>query len=206
MKEVYREYQKTDYQQCEALVNQAWSFDETFKPKALSKLANLLYTEGSEVGSNYKRVVEAEGKVVGFIFGFNTNYKKPKKDIFFSLLILFKLLFVKSTSPDKKSLLDAISTHEKNRSQIVNNDKSEIVLFVVDEKYQGKGYGKNLWMGFREFCHNSNVTSVVVETNSFGASAFYEKIGFHHLKDFDSPLHEFVTKGGQACIYEFRCD
>lgn len=204
MKALYREYHKTDYQQCEKLVNQAWSFDEIFKPKSLSNLAKFLYTKGSVVGSNYKRVVEVNSKVVGFIFGLNKHYKKPKKDILFSLEILFKLLFVRTVSPNKKSLLDAISTHEKNKSQIVDNDRSEIILFVIDKKYQGKGYGEKLWRTFRDFCHNSNVTSIIVETNRLGASTFYEKIGFNHLKDFDSPLHEFATKGGQACIYEFK--
>jgi len=203
LKEVYREYKKTDYQQCEALVNKAWSFDEIFKPKSLSNLAKLLYTKGSIAGSNYKRVLEVDGKVVGFIFGLNENYKKPTKDILFHLEILFKLLFVRSISPDKKSLLNAISTHEKNKSQIIDKGKSEIVLFVIDKKHRGKGYGKKLWLGFKDFCAISDVTSIVVETNKLGASTFYEKLGFNHLEDFDSPLHEFVTKGGQACIYKF---
>lgn len=204
MKARYRGYKDTDYKRCEALVNHAWSFDSVFKPQALSNLAKLLYTKGSVVSSNYKSVVEVDDKVVGFIFGLNENYKKPRKDIFFSLQILFKLLFVKSISPDKKSLLNAMATHEKNKSHVVESLRSEVVLFVVDAQHQGKGYGKKLWQGFRDFCTSSGVTSIVVETNKLGASTFYEKIGFRHLKDFDSPLHEFATPGGQACIYTWR--
>ncbi|MEN8194195.1 MAG: GNAT family N-acetyltransferase [Bacteroidota bacterium] len=204
MKELYREYKNTDYQQCEELVNSAWSFDEIFKPKALSSLAKLIYTKGSIVGSNYKSVVEIDGEVVGLIFGLNENFKKPRKDILFNLQILFNLIFVKSITPDKKTLLNAMSTHEKNKSQIVDNNRSEIVLFVIDKKHQGKGYGKKLWLGFRDFCIKSHVTSIVVETNKLEASTFYEQIGFNHLEDFDSPLHEFATKDGQACIYVFQ--
>ena len=54
-------------------------------------------------------------------------------------------------------------------------------------------------------CVESGVKSVVVETNKLGASSFYEQIGFIHLANFNSPLHEFATKGGQACIYEYLC-
>lgn len=45
--------------------------------------------------------------------------------------------------------------------------------------------------------------SIIVETNKLGASGFYEQVGFKHLGDFDFPLHEFATKGGQACMYEY---
>jgi len=204
IKELYREYKNTDYKQCEKLVAKAWSFDIVFNPKSLSSFAKLLYTKGSITSSNYRRVVEMDGEIVGFIFGLNENVKKPKKDIFFILQILWKLLFVRYIKPDKKSLFEAISTHEKNKNQIVRNEQSEIILFVIDEKYQNKGYGRNLWIGFRNFCIESNVASIVVETNKLGASAFYEKIGFTHLENFVSPLHEFITKGGQACIYEFK--
>jgi len=205
MKALYRDYQKGDYLECEEMVNGAWSFDTIFKPKSLSTLAKLLYTQGSIVNSNYKRVVEVDGKVVGFIFGRNQNAKPAKRDILFHLKIVFELLFVKSISPDKKTLLQAIATHEKNKSKILNHQESEIVLFVIDENSQGKGYGTKLWQGFRDFCKHSNVTSIAVETNKLGASRFYEKVGFTHLNDFDSPLHEFTTKGGQACLYRFLC-
>jgi len=203
MKELYRAYQKSDYSSCEKMVNHAWSFDTIFKPKSLCTLAKLLYTQGSIVNSNYKRVVEIDGKVVGFIFGRNQKAKPPKRDILFHLKIVFQLLFVKSISPDKKTLLQAIATHEKHKSEILTHQESEIVLFVIDESYQGKGYGTKLWQGFRDFCRHSNVTSIVVETNQLGASLFYEKLGFQYVNDFDSPLHEFATKGGQASIYRF---
>lgn len=47
--------------------------------------------------------------------------------------------------------------------------------------------------------------SIIVETNIFGASSFYEQLGFRYLGNFDSPIHEFATKGGQACMYEYVC-
>lgn len=205
MEEIFREYKDGDYEQCEELVNQAWGFDEIFSPKALSSIAKSIYTKGSVLGSNYKMVVVVDGKVVGFIFGLNAYSRKSGKNILFGISILWKLMFIKSDKPDKNDLINALKVHEKNRTVIVDRGRSEIVLFVVSNEYQGKGYGKRLWAGFKEECIESGVGSIIVETNKFGASSFYERIGFKHLGDFYSPLHEFATKGGQACMYEFSC-
>ena len=51
---------------------------------------------------------------------------------------------------------------------------------------------------------SSGVSEIYVETNKQGASGFYEHIGFEHVADFDSPLHEFATPDGQACVYLYR--
>ena len=206
MNEIFREYKDSDYEQCEELVNKAWGFDKIFAPKALSDVAKCIYTKGSVVGSNYRMVVEVEGKVAGFIFGFNERAKKHRGNILFWLNILWRLMRIKSEKPENKNeLLNAIKTHQKNRAKLASRGKSEIVLFVVDDEYKGKGYGKRLWSGFLSHCEKSGVASIIVEANKLGASSFYELLGFKNLGNFDSPLHEFATKGGQACIYEYVC-
>ena len=205
MEEIFREYRDGDYEQCEELVNQAWGFDKIFSPKALSDVAKCIYTKGSVLGSNYRMVFEVDGNVVGFIFGLNAYSRKPGRNILFGLSILWKLIFIKSDKPDKNDLINALKVHEKNKTDIVDRGRSEIVLFVVSNEYQGKGHGKRLWTGFKEQCVESGVDSIIVETNKLGASSYYEHIGFRHLGDFDSPLHEFATKGGQACMYEYSC-
>lgn len=206
MEAVLREYNDSDYEQCEALVNDAWEFDKNFKPQELADLAKCIYTKGSVIGSNYQSVVEVNGKVVGFIFGLNEAATKPKKNVLFGLGILWKLLRIKGMElKDKKKLLNAINTHEINRSKVVDRGKSEIILFVVDANYQGYGFGKGLLSKFTSHCKSSGVKSIIVETNKLGASSFYEKVGFKHIANFDSPLHEYATKGGQACMYEYLC-
>ena len=205
MEEIFREYKQSDYEQCEELVNQAWGFDKIFSTKELSGFAKLVYTKGSVIGSNYKMVVEDQGQVVGFIFGLNENANKPRKNNLFGLGLLWKLIWIKGNKLEKKNLLDALNIHQKNRVGVVDRGRSEIVLFVISKEYQGKGVGKKLWSGFKNSCIESGVRSVVVETNKLGASSFYERIGFQHLANFNSPLHELATKGGQACMYEYKC-
>ena len=207
MNELLRVYKDSDYAQCEELVNKAWGFDKIFSPKALSDVAKCIYTKGSVIGSNYRMVIEIDGKVAGFLFGLNEHSKKPGKNILFGLSMLWRLIWIKSENPvDKNALMNAIKVHEENRTKIMGRGKSEIILFVVGDEYQGKGFGKKLWSGFLAQCKESGVSSIVVETNKLGASSFYELLGFRHIGDFDSPLHEFATKGGQACMYEYVCE
>jgi len=206
MEPVFREYEDSDYEQCQALVNNAWEFDKNFKPQELANLAKCIYTKGSVLGSNYRNVVEVDGKVAGFIFGLNEVEAKPKRNILFGLRILWRLLRIKRMEyKDKKKLINAINNHEINRSKVVERGKSEIVLFVVGRSYQGLGYGKRLLSDFLLHCKSSGVKSIIVETNKLGASSFYEKKGFKHIANFDSPLHEYATRGGQACMYEYAC-
>lgn len=207
MKVNFREYKEKDYEQCEELVNQAWRFEEIFAPKALSNLAKEIYTKGSVVGSNYQMVAEVDGMVAGFIFGLNENGQKPRGSIIFGLKILWQLIWIKCEKPKrKKTLTNAINVHQKNRYKLVGRGRSEIVLFVVGKSYQKQGIGKRLWAGFKEKCIKSGVKSVIVETNKLEASSFYELLGFKHMSNFDSPLHEFATKEGQACMYEYVCE
>lgn len=199
-----RDFQPADYAPCEALVNEAWAFDQHFPPQALADLAKEIYTRGALLGSNYPRVVEKNGQVVGFLFGYNELGPKPQKNPWFSWLVLWRLFWINPLRPgDKNRLLQAIQLHEKNRAELITRRQSEIVMFVIAKPCQGQGLGTALWKDFLAHCQASGVESIIVETNSQGASSYYQRLGFTWLGDFDSPLHAYVTPNGQAQLYEF---
>lgn len=208
MRVEYREYQDSDYEFCESLVNSAWGFDTLFKSTNLQKIAKHLYTKGSLASSNYSIVAVSEGKVVGFIFGLNCNLRTLtlRKLIGGFLLVLkanLDLNLKRMDKAERKQFIDAIKNHHKNRLAADPRKMNEITLFVVSEAYQRIGIGKNLWTGFKEFCLQYGEDGIRVETNKSGASGFYEGLGFRHLINFNSPLHNLATPGGQACIYEY---
>ena len=207
MEVIFRNYRDSDYPHCEALVNEAWSLDTNIACQPLANLAKRVYTMGAIVSSNYLHVVEVDSTVAGFIFGFNELARKPKRPIRYGLGILWRLFRTQCARPqDKKDLIKALTAHEKNRTRVVDKGRSEITLFVVGKPHKAKGYGTRLWTGFREHCRQSGVHSIIVETNKLGASSFYEQMGFTHLANFDSPLHEYGTRSGQACMYEYSLD
>jgi ribosomal protein S18 acetylase RimI-like enzyme len=205
MNTIIRPYKESDYEFCEALVSQAWGFDAIFQTAELATLAKYLYTKGALISSNYRRVIEHGGRLVGFVFGYNEFSAKPRGKLLFTLRILWRLLMLGGENTVAKNrLMQAITEHQRNRTAIVGQGRSEIVLFVVAENYQGMGIGRNLWSGFKSYCASDSVREIIVETNRQGASGFYERMGFELIADFDSPLHEYASKNGQACMYEYR--
>ena len=102
---VLRDYRDSDYEFCEALVNEAWKFDSNFNPQELADLAKFIYTMGSVIGSNFRKVVESDGKVVGFIFGLNTKSNKPKGRVLFGLKVLWRLWRIKELAKEERNRL-----------------------------------------------------------------------------------------------------
>ena len=199
-----RDYTEKDYTPCSELVCRAWNFDAVFQPSEFTALAKSIYTGGAEIESTFKSVAVQNGEVIGFIFGMNRTLYKAKLHLKFRLKVLWKIYKIKHSTPTTSELIAAMSEQEKNRSAFVPKKRSEIVLFVVSEAHQGKGVGIALWGRFLRSCIELSESTVYVETNKRGASRFYEKIGFTHVADFHSPLHEFATPNGQACIYSYR--
>lgn len=202
----FRAFKKVDYTQCEALVCKAWKLNLHFQPPALSELIQHLYTQGAVIHSNYFQVAESDGKVVGFIFGLNIHQPKPKPSIWFNLKIIWRLLSLNPIEPSsRKTILNAFAMHAKNREKLVKRTQSEITLFVVDKAFQGQGIGQALWKNFLSYCQTDSNKTILVETNTAGAATFYEHIGFKLVGEFDSPVHQFVEKQGNACLYEYYC-
>lgn len=200
-----RKINRRDYQYCEQLVQKVWHFDSIFESTALREIASLGYTKGSLEGSNFAQVVELNGKVAGFLFGKNDNMVHLKFYLFFKIAMLWKLFRFPGDKFPRNELLAALKTHVENRSRVVEQGRSEILLFVVDPDFQGRGVGQLLWASFRDYCVDSGVDSIYVSTNTSEATGFYEHIGFTHLGDFMSPLHEIAQWPGTPCMYEFRC-
>lgn len=200
-----RDYSEADYQRCSELVSESWNFDTVFRPAEFTELAKAIYTGGALIESTYKSVAVSNGELVGFIFGMNRADYRARLHLMYRWRILWRFFRLKQSSPNKSDLLHALSEHAKNRSTLVPKKRSEIALFVVAEAFQRRGVGTALWRGFLDDCVKAGEVEVFVETNRTEASAFYEKLGFQHRADFDSPLHRISTPDGTACIYVYPC-
>ncbi|MBN2486724.1 MAG: GNAT family N-acetyltransferase [Bacteroidales bacterium] len=202
-----RSFKQHDYDRCEELVNEAWHFDEIIRDKILNKTALRIYTAGGLCSGNMNLVAVDKGRVVGFLFGFNHLAKiKPQGRIKLAIEAIISFNFKKMDKLERNKFLQALAVHNKNRTLVEPGKASEICLFVVSQDFRGKNIGTKLWEKFRDACIATGVKRIRVETNKLGASSYYEKQGFIPAGDFDSPLHELATPGGQACMYEYLCD
>lgn len=202
-----RNFEQHDYDCCEELVNEAWRFDKFIADKNLSKTALRMYTAGGLCSGNMNLVAVDHGRVIGFLFGFNHLAKtKPRGRIKLALDAIVSFNFKKMDKIERDKFIKALTNHNKNRAIAEPGNASEICLFVISQDFRGKNIGTELWEKFRDSCIATGVKRIRVETNRLGASSYYEKQGFTPISDFDSPLHELATPGGQACMYEYFCD
>ena len=202
-----RNFEQQDYKHCEELVNEAWLFDKIIADKNLYKAALRMYTKGGLCSGNMNLVAVDQGKVVGFLFGFNHLSKsKLRGRIKLALDAIISFNFKKMDKIERNKFIRALTDHEKNRDIVEPSKASEICLFVVSQDLRGKNIGTKLLERFRDSCIATGVKRIRVETNKLGASSYYEKQGFTLVSNFDSPLHEIATPGGQACMLEYYCD
>jgi ribosomal protein S18 acetylase RimI-like enzyme len=199
-----RNFEQADYERCEELVNEAWQFDKIFADKTLGKTALRLYTKAGLCSGNVNLVALCNGRLVGFLFGFNTADKTmPRGKIKLALDAIFSFNFKKMDKIERNKFLTAVTSHNKNRAEIEPNKSSEICLFVVSQDSRGYNIGTKLWEKFRDSCLATGVKRIRVETNLHGASSYYERQGFMLVSNFDSALHGLATPKGQACMYEY---
>lgn len=202
-----RNFEKQDYPFCEELVNEAWHFDKIFTDKNLSKIALRMYTKGGLASGNINLVAIVQGRVVGFLFGLNHLSKaKSRGKIMLAIDSIISFNFKKMDKIERDTFIKVLTDHNKNRTRIEPSKSSEVCLFVVSQDLRGKNIGTELWETFRDSCIATGVKRIRVETNTLGASSYYEKQGFTLASNFDSPLHELATPNGQACMYEYFCN
>ncbi len=200
-----RDYRKTDYAACAALVDEAWGFDTLFAPPAFADAMRFLYTEGAIDISNTLRLAVHQGRVVGLLFGYNASLGPRHMGLLFLLRLYWRLLWVEGERPTGKwALLRAGRQHERHKAQLLDARHSEVVLFVVAAQQRGQGIGQQLWADFLAVCRHSGESLIAVETNVGEASSYYAQLGFELSGTFPSPLHRIGLMRGQPCIYTYR--
>jgi GNAT superfamily N-acetyltransferase len=199
-----RDYLPSDYSGCEALVEEAWAFSRLFPAPELGRWALRLYTRGPVLGSNYRKVVEIDGEVVGFLFGWNAA-RKPSSGLLervaANVAFLAGLACLRRTPIRlKRELLGKLMRHEAARDRIEKRGCSEVHLFVIGAAHRKLGLGRRLLRDFEEDCRSVGAGRLIVEVNLAQAAEFYERCGYGQVGAFESPLHGLASTPG-AAIY-----
>ena len=180
----YETMTKNDHKDIKRLITEAWFSDYTFKDFYI-KLYASGYLNMYLAHADYKVVAKDGNKVVGFIFG---NYKKPSffvrlKAYLKLLLYMFIMLF---SFPGRRGLRITLITNKVNNKlikQYKKDLKNELVLFIVDESYQGNGIGSKLEKMFCEYLKERNVKNVYLYTDTYSNYKYYEKRNYKRLAE-----------------------
>jgi ribosomal-protein-alanine N-acetyltransferase len=99
-----------------------------------------------------------------------------------------------------------IYVYEQNNNIIgyvsfsVDGEIAEMLNFCVDEKHQGKGIGKALYLNAEEEFKNKNASSVILEVNRINHNAInvYTKLGFKEI----SIRKGYYSDGNDALVLQ----
>jgi GNAT superfamily N-acetyltransferase len=188
----FRPFIETDLVRCAQLSVDAWPISQVIAPQDTDSLMKA-YVRISLILSDYSEICYYNNEVLGFLFGM-TSMRYPD---FNKRLDLWKLLWGFITGKYGRikrrfRFLLAFLTTMIKVEFLCSKFDSEIVLFVVDGQYRGKGIGKALVNHFIDYAKQNKKETIYLYTDIESNWPFYEKTGFTKYKDFYDPEVSFL--------------
>ncbi|MBQ3024354.1 MAG: GNAT family N-acetyltransferase [Spirochaetaceae bacterium] len=179
MKITCRKMQKTDYQEIKKLIIQAWFSEYKFSNKIKGYYASA-YLRLYLSESNYRIVVCDNDNVIAFLFGRHrkVNFFEKYYNLFLLLVIKFFFLFSKPGRRKNKILKKTKKVNNtlyKKYKKVLFN---ELVLFIVEKKYQGYGIGTKLENDFSNYLKEKGEEYVYLFSDTYSNYQFYKKKGY----------------------------
>lgn len=175
----YEQMTKDDYGTIKKLITEAWFSDYPFDEKYIRLYANG-YLNMYLAKADYKIVAKDGDKVVGFLFG---NVKQaPFWQRVKSKLTLFcygvSMLF---SYPGRRGIKITLITDKVNKKLLKpfkKEIKNELILFIVDQNYQGCGIGSTLEKMFCNELKANGIKKLYLFTDTYSNYEYYEHRGY----------------------------
>ena len=204
----FRRFGKSDIYRCAELAIDAWPIVSSLV--SVDDVPNLMkaYVDINRVASTWLEVALIENKIIGFLFGkLNPDQKAVDRiiSIFPSIFIILKLIIGKYGKLDRPLTFfkHLIATEQKVEHYTPQSD-GQIVLFVVDSNYRGRGIGRALLNRFLQRAKYLNLKLISVYTDPLSNWNFYEKFGFVRHGAFLDDLNTYIKKNEtEGFIYKF---
>lgn len=171
----YEKMTKRDYPFVKELITQAWFSEYTFSKNVINLYAKgYLYMYLSEL--DYCVVARDGEKTIGFLFGRNGKINFFKK-LYYKMRLFFVGVSLLFTRAGRRGLKITRITNKSNKILYKNANtdiKSELVLFIVDEKYRGNSIGSKLEKDFCDFLTKQGKKGVYLYTDTYSNFEYYE--------------------------------
>ncbi len=205
----FRSFEETDLLMCAEISAKAWSAVLNIINQEDAVKFMQSYIEYCLMMSDYTQVCLDGNKVIGLLFGSEGKDSKRKLS--------------KEEQLKKRQLLWKIATGEygkvNNRMRfltafIISEIKvkfyclkfdSEVVLFIVDKEYQGRGIGRKLLSDFLNYSRDNGSKTIFLYTDIESNWRFYEMFGFEKIREFhDNGLSVMTGKKTMSFIYRYK--
>ena len=198
----YEKMSKKDYADVKRLITEAWFSDYPF-PKEIIDLYSkgYLYMYLSEL--DYCVVAKDGDKTVGFIFGRNNKVSHLQKMLYKSKLFFVGLSLLFSKAGRRGLKINHITNvaNKKLYKMSKIDTTSELVLFIVDDKYRGLGIGSKLEKDFCDFLFKEGKDSVYLYTDTYSNYKYYENRGYERMAETEVDFKIEEERGEQLPKY-----
>lgn len=146
-------------------------------------------------------IKKVDNKVIGFSAYEKRGSKKfsIKKNFYkFLKSLIVKGPFIK----DKKAFARYNELYDKIESKFDNKYDGDIIIFIVDKKYQRNGYGSELLKMIFNLARKDNMKKLKIVTDDDCNYKYYERLGFKKI--YEEPIYfdKAKTQKEEQFIYE----
>ncbi len=194
----FREFKRSDTETCARISAGAWP--ETANVSGGDTVRTMtLYVEFYVYSATWLDVACVDGKVVGLLFGRidrDHGWLGRIRSRLGHIGVYMKLILGRYwKGPDRFKLVKFALSDDRNITENSPDADGEVMLFVVDGKFQGRGIGKALMDRFLQQARKADSKRITVSTNDIGCNwGFYDKYGFKLQGSFRDSFTSFVRK------------
>lgn len=206
----FRRYSGRDFSRCTELSAGAWPITRLAvrDDLGMKRLLNC-YTRTAVLSSTWHEVALCEGKVAGFLFG-RINRRcgilhKIRMQIYMPCIALYFLLLVQRRMKDPSLFMSKFIETEGEARRSGKGFDGEVVLFVVDDAYRGRGIGRQLMNRFLAHAGESGAGVIYLYTDVESNWRFYEHYGYQLHATFNDPFVSYL-RGEKltGSVYKYR--
>ena len=195
----FRELRHSDLQSCARISAGAWPETASASGTVGTVKTMKLYVEFYYFSGTWLDVACVDDKVVGLLFG-RIDREQGRLGWLSSRLghckVYLKLLLGRYWKvSDRVKLMRSALSDDRNIIHHSPNADGEVMLFVVDGEFQGRGIGRELMDRFLRRAREADSKRITVSTNDIGCNwRFYEKYGFKLQGSFRDSFTSIVRK------------
>jgi len=194
----FRDFRHSDIEACARISADAWP--ETANVSGGDTVRTMtLYVEFYYHSATWLDVACVNGQVVGLLFGridkelgrFGSIRSRLGHCKVYLELIMGRYWKVS----DRFKLVKFALSDDRNITENSPGADGEVMLFVVDGKFQGRGIGRALMDRFLQRARKADSKRITVSTNDIGCNwGFYDNYGFKLQGSFRDSFTSFVRK------------
>lgn len=161
------------------LVGIVWNLDKEIKSRLLYYASCTAYACHILYKTNYRRIIKENNQLISFLAA--NEYGRSSIFKYFYLMLCFICIFIMIFYKDGRSILKYQLAYnkllDKMKDESNNKYDAELVLFITEPSYQGKGYGKALLNDFHAYMKEKNKLNIYLFTDNYCDYEMYEKAG-----------------------------